>query len=260
MSYADGDVQWMRAGRGVIHEEMWDLSESEWSHKRIEIFQLWVNLPAKSKSNPPAVHLLKNTDIPNVDCGDGASIKVICGSILNSPLGADNNDIERDILVQQQDIPVEAKMNKKNSVNREVSGPGSIVAESPVNILHLSMIPGSFPLNLSADKDCTVTVYVRRGSLIMENGNKTEIRAGDLVIFRPPSLQTIAISQLDNRNIDNTDQAVAILTPGLAGLDALVLTGKPLNERVIFQGPLVLADEESFRKSAQTFNRYVSLV
>ena len=50
MSYADGDVQWMRAGRGVIHEEMWDLRESDWAHKKIEIFQLWVNLPSKSKS------------------------------------------------------------------------------------------------------------------------------------------------------------------------------------------------------------------
>ena len=42
MPYGDGEVQWMRAGRGTIHEEMWDLKDSEYKHKRIEIFQLWV--------------------------------------------------------------------------------------------------------------------------------------------------------------------------------------------------------------------------
>lgn len=40
MTYGDGDTQWMRAGRGVIHEEMWDTG-SYWKFKKIEIFQLW---------------------------------------------------------------------------------------------------------------------------------------------------------------------------------------------------------------------------
>lgn len=40
MTYGDGDTQWMRAGRGVIHEEMWDTG-GYWNFKKIEIFQLW---------------------------------------------------------------------------------------------------------------------------------------------------------------------------------------------------------------------------
>lgn len=41
MSYGDGDIQWMRAGKGVIHEEMWDLQDADWSHKRIGTFNIY---------------------------------------------------------------------------------------------------------------------------------------------------------------------------------------------------------------------------
>ena len=46
-----------------------------------------------------------------------------------------------------------------------------------------------------------------------------------------------------------------IITAFIYLSDALVLCGKPLNEPVIWQGPLVMADEESYRRSAETFNR-----
>jgi hypothetical protein len=103
-------------------------------------------------------------------------------------------------------------------------------------------------LDLTTDGDCTITVYVRRGSLIMSNTDKTEVRCGDVVVFRSPS------ERYGRLNNGDRDQAVATLTAGIDGLDCLVLTGKPLNEPVLAQGPLVHADEESFRKSAQCFN------
>ena len=89
MSYGNGDVQWMRAGRGTIHEEMWDVPIKENSFKKIEIFQLWVNLPAKEKLLPPKVTLLRKGDIPVHDTKTGASIRVICGT-----LETDEGDIE----------------------------------------------------------------------------------------------------------------------------------------------------------------------
>ena len=51
-SYGDGDIQWMRAGRGTIHEEMWDLFESNKKNqfKRIELYQLWSSLLSLSSS------------------------------------------------------------------------------------------------------------------------------------------------------------------------------------------------------------------
>ena len=240
MSYADGDVQWMRAGRGVIHEEMWDLRKSDWAHKKIEIFQLWVNLPSKSKSLPPSLQVLKNNDIPNVNCGNGVSVKVICGSLVDA---TSSNEIKDSSSVPSSFI----------SPDTETDGPGSIMSESPVSILHLSMGSPSSSTIINTEEGCTTTVYVRRGSMILDNGEKVEIRPGDCVIFRPPPVSSqVRVSSSDSRS--KAYQSIT-LTTGVTGLDALVLTGKPLNERVIFQGPLVLADEDSFRKSAEGFNR-----
>jgi redox-sensitive bicupin YhaK (pirin superfamily) len=256
MSYADGDVQWMRAGRGVIHEEMWDLRESDWAHKKIEIFQLWVNLPSKKKSLPPSLHVLKNNDIPNIDCGNGVSVKVICGSLVDAESTVKNTD----------SLPGQGSVSLPDSVT---DGPGSVISESPVSILHLSMQLPSSSTIINTEAGCTTIVYVRRGSMILEDGEKVEIRPGDCVIFRPPDSSSARSSTSPNSisrtssgsssssssSSSNSALQSVTLTAGVAGLDALVLTGKPLNERVIFQGPLVLADEDSFRRSAEGFNR-----
>lgn len=236
MSYCDGDVQWMRAGRGVIHEEMWDLRDADWKHKKIEIFQLWVNLPAKSKSKSPSLHVLKNEAIPVLDCGNGVSIKVICGSLVDASHASDAcTEAEKSPSVT--DALVEAV---------GTDGPGSRICESPVSILHLSMSEAHSKLDLSVNIGCTMTVYVRKGSIIMDDAGKSEIRAGDCIIFRESG---------SSSEQQGAEQGAVRLLTGAGGLDALVLTGQPLNERVIWQGPLVLADEESFRRSAEGFNR-----
>jgi quercetin 2,3-dioxygenase len=235
MSYCDGDVQWMRAGRGVIHEEMWDLREADWKHKKIEIFQLWVNLPAKSKSKSPSLHVLKSDAIPVIDCGKGVSIKVICGSLLDASLSSSAIETEESVR-ESTKIP-------QNEI--AIDGPGSKICESPVSILHVSMREAHSTLDLNTDTDCTMTVYVRRGSVVLDDEGKSEIRSGDCVIYRQST-----------SNSAQRGTGTVSLTAGAGGLDALLLTGKPLNERVIWQGPLVMADEESFRRSAEGFNRY----
>ena len=68
-----GDVQWMTAGRGIIHSEM---PEQEWG--RMEGFQLWLNLPASDKLCPPGYRDLPARDIPTWQ-GRGATVRVIAG-------------------------------------------------------------------------------------------------------------------------------------------------------------------------------------
>lgn len=74
-----GDVQWMTAGRGILHEEM---------HGRdftarggvLEMIQLWVNLPAKDKMTAPAYQELTATQIPVISLpGDAGTLRVIAG-------------------------------------------------------------------------------------------------------------------------------------------------------------------------------------
>ncbi len=71
----NGGVQWMTAGRGVIHSEIPQQEEG-----LMEGFQLWVNLPAKDKKAEPGYQTLLKGDIPSVDLADGAGrVRVIAG-------------------------------------------------------------------------------------------------------------------------------------------------------------------------------------
>jgi redox-sensitive bicupin YhaK (pirin superfamily) len=75
-----GDVQWMTAGSGLVHEEM---HSTEYSKRGgpFEAIQLWVNLPARDKMAKPNYQTLLNRDIPEVPLADGAgSLRVIAGS------------------------------------------------------------------------------------------------------------------------------------------------------------------------------------
>jgi hypothetical protein len=72
---ADGQVQWMTAGSGIIHQEM-PQPQSDY----LRGLQLWVNLPAKLKMMGPRYRDLKAEDIPVVHERSGASVKVIAGS------------------------------------------------------------------------------------------------------------------------------------------------------------------------------------
>ncbi|MCE1252788.1 MAG: pirin family protein [Anaerolineae bacterium] len=72
-----GDVQWMTAGSGIIHQEM-PKGESD---GRMEGFQLWANLPRSHKMMEPRYQEIKSGQIPTVNLDGGASARVICGEM-----------------------------------------------------------------------------------------------------------------------------------------------------------------------------------
>jgi redox-sensitive bicupin YhaK (pirin superfamily) len=72
-----GAVQWMTAGRGIIHSEM-----PQQEQGRMRGFQLWLNLPAKEKMKPAGYRDIQPTEIPRVDLPRGGSVKVIAGKFL----------------------------------------------------------------------------------------------------------------------------------------------------------------------------------
>lgn len=71
-----GGVQWMTAGRGIVHEEMPEQEEGE-----MRGFQLWVNLPARDKMRAPRYQNIEPADIPEVTRPDGTVIRVIAGTV-----------------------------------------------------------------------------------------------------------------------------------------------------------------------------------
>ena len=71
-----GSVQWMTAGRGLVHSEM-----PEQEAGRMRGFQLWVNLPAKDKMTAPKYQEFAPDRIPVVQPGEGVSVKIIAGNV-----------------------------------------------------------------------------------------------------------------------------------------------------------------------------------
>lgn len=71
-----GGVQWMTAGRGVIHSEM-----PQQESGRMRGFQLWVNLPAREKMKPASYRDIPAADLPVVKLGGGGHLKLIAGRL-----------------------------------------------------------------------------------------------------------------------------------------------------------------------------------
>jgi quercetin 2,3-dioxygenase len=70
-----GDVQWMTAGRGILHQEMPQGDEKG----RMHGFQLWANLPSSLKMTAPRYQDIKAGDVPEVIDDDGTRVRVVCG-------------------------------------------------------------------------------------------------------------------------------------------------------------------------------------
>jgi redox-sensitive bicupin YhaK (pirin superfamily) len=70
-----GDIQWMTAGRGIIHQEM----PKGDGQGRMHGFQLWANLPASLKMTAPRYQEVKAAEIPNITDDDGTHVRLICG-------------------------------------------------------------------------------------------------------------------------------------------------------------------------------------
>ncbi|MEK6594203.1 MAG: pirin-like C-terminal cupin domain-containing protein, partial [Pseudomonadota bacterium] len=71
-----GDVQWMTAGRGIIHSEM-----PQQEQGRMRGFQLWINLPAREKMKPAGYRDIPAAEIPVVALAGGGRVKVIAGTL-----------------------------------------------------------------------------------------------------------------------------------------------------------------------------------
>src|SRR5688500_16730941 len=84
-----GGVQWMTAGRGIIHSEM-----PQQDRGRMRGFQLWINLPAKDKMKPAGYRDLQASDIPELALSSGGKVRVIAGSHagVTGPIAASATD------------------------------------------------------------------------------------------------------------------------------------------------------------------------
>jgi redox-sensitive bicupin YhaK (pirin superfamily) len=82
--FGGGDVQWLTAGGGIVHSEMFPLLNSE-SPNPVELFQIWLNLPKANKLAPPHFSMLWSDNVPRVTFTDErsrqAEITIVAGSL-----------------------------------------------------------------------------------------------------------------------------------------------------------------------------------
>ena len=105
-----GDVQWMTAGSGIIHQEMPKKNEDD---PYLAGFQLWANLPASHKMMDPRYRDITKDIIPEVSVDNNAKVKIICGEIngVKGPI--------QDIITEPEylDVAIEPNSEFKHSID-----------------------------------------------------------------------------------------------------------------------------------------------
>jgi len=108
-SIGAGDIQWMTAGSGIVHQEMPKGDKAGSMHG----FQLWANLPAALKMTAPRYQEVKAADIPEVTEDDGTRVRVVCGKFWGTKGPVDGiaaDPVYLDVSVPpgvQRNLPVE---------------------------------------------------------------------------------------------------------------------------------------------------------
>ena len=104
-----GDVQWMTAGNGIIHQEMPKKNEND---PYLAGFQLWANLPASHKMMDPRYRDITKDQIPEVVVNDKVKVKIICGEVngVKGPV--------QDIITDPEylDVSIEPNSKLKHSI------------------------------------------------------------------------------------------------------------------------------------------------
>jgi quercetin 2,3-dioxygenase len=222
--YGRGDVQWLTAGAGIVHAEMFPVLDVDHPNT-LELFQIWVNLPAADKMAPPHFSMFWADDVPVVDTGTGATVTVVAGSF-GVPDGR----------VHTPPSPPPKSWGAR--------------PESDLAIWHVELAPGgTCTLPAAVGPDTVRTLYVfdpdptPDGSVVEVEVAGTPLPAGTAAVVEaslPTSLKAPA---------------------GASGAEqsrprhVLVLQGRPIAEPVARYGPFVMNDREGIEQAFEDYRR-----
>ena len=198
--FGRGDVQWLTAGRGIVHSEMFPLLERDRPNP-LELFQIWLNLPAADKLVDPYFTMLWDGDIPRVTA-EGVEVTVIAGAL--------------------------------DGVAPLPPPPSSWAAhpEADVAIWHIRMDPGArWVLPPAAGSGTARMLYVFEGTTLRVAD--TEIDNDTGVVLQP-------------------DVPVELVA-GTEEVEALLLQGRPIGERVAQYGPFVMNTEDEIEQAINDY-------
>jgi quercetin 2,3-dioxygenase len=167
---AAGDVQWMTAGSGIIHQEMPKGDPTG----RMHGFQLWANLPAALKMTPPRYQEVKSVEIPQITDDDATHVRVVCGEFWGKrgPVeGISTDPIYIDVSVapgRRKTIPVETR---RHAFAYVFGGAGKFCNSSE---------PLAVPTESVGWLDTTPPLAADNRSLVLfDRGDEVTVQAGD---------------------------------------------------------------------------------
>jgi redox-sensitive bicupin YhaK (pirin superfamily) len=196
--YGDGDVQWMTAGKGVQHSEMFPLLHED-KENPMELFQIWLNLPRKNKMVEPHFKMLWKEIIPIYSSTDAANkttkIEIIAGNLgdvkastppPNSWAATPENEVAVwNISIEAEGIWTMPKASE--GVNRTLyfyEGEGLLINEKEIPSYHAIEVESNMTLSINARKT-SVKILVLQGRPI----NEPVIQYGPFVMNSKEEIQ-----------------------------------------------------------------------
>ncbi len=208
-----GSVQWMTAGRGIVHSEMPEQVEGE-----MRGFQLWVNLPAKDKMQPPRYQDIAPERLPVVEL-DAA------GTVVARRTG----DVAPAVTVAGAVAAAKVVAGTLSGV----AGPVQAEATLPL-FLDLVLAPGaSLAVPVPAAHHAFVHVFAGEVRLPASGGEAT-VRPGQLAVLSPG---------------DHVP-----LVAGPSGARLILVAGRPIGEPVAWHGPFVMNTAEEIREAIADYH------
>lgn len=180
-----GDVQWMTAASGVVHEEFHSRRFAN-EGGTLEMVQLWVNLRSTDKTAPPKYQDLRDDQFPRVSlANDAGTVRVIAGQF------------------------------------GDAEGPASTF--SPINLWDIQLT-GKAATTLTVPSGHTCVVIVQKGTVQV---NENSLQAVELALLERSGDSVVLEAKSESR--------------------VLLMTGEPLGEPVVGQGPFVMNTREEIR-------------
>jgi quercetin 2,3-dioxygenase len=217
-----GDVQWMTAGRGIIHQEYHSKDFTK-NGGVFEMCQLWVNLPQKHKMAKPGYQAIKSENIPVVNLP-------FVGAVTSAQDAGDNNDTPT-ILGTARIIAGEFGHVK-----------GAAETYSPVQMWDVTLPNAGSEVDLPFPANHSCVVFVRRGTVEIISGDRDKNKATKSVL----SPQEVALMRMDGGDT----LRVRVVEPDSS---LLILGGEPLGEPIAAQGPFVMNTQDELRQAMSDY-------
>lgn len=165
-----GDVQWMTAGSGILHQEMPRGDE----RGRMHGFQLWANLPSSLKMTTPRYQDVLSAAIPEVTEDDGTRVRVICGNYWGQRGPVDG------IAADPRYLDVWVPPGKKKTLKVEMSHHAFAYVFEGGGVFRDASSPQAVPTEIIGDNQEAKPIWTGNRSLILfDKGDEITVQAGD---------------------------------------------------------------------------------